>query len=140
MYIRVIAVVALAVSLSSGCANLRYSIERTPERVSEALAEPIRRVHLVTQILRFVSTAGVGIGCALTFAPTIVGMIACPFVAMAYDFILYEYVLDPISQTRVAEGKPSLVAPYWEGGPRTDEGERFSDCQMPTTVCTPPAK
>lgn len=81
--------------------------------------------------------AGVGITCAALLSPTIVGVLVCPLVALAWDYLTYEYVLEPISKELVKQGEPSLVGPFWEGGPRADEGEFFSNCEKPTHYCRP---
>ena len=44
-------------------------------------------------------------------------------VAIAADFVVYEYLLEPWSKARVAAGKPSLQGPYWETS--AQDGERF---------------
>lgn len=77
-------------------------------------------------------------------APTIVGMLVCPFVALVADFLAYEYVLEPLSKTLVDLDRPSLVGPYWETGPRADEGEFFTcgdfTTDNPTHTCWPRGK
>ena len=58
--------------------------------------------------------------------PTLIGaLLVCPVVAMLYNYLSYEYVLEPISRDRVHAGEPSLVGPYWERGPR--DGEVFQN-------------
>lgn len=122
---RGLAALITAVFLLSGCATTLAAVEKTPQRAREAFSDPVRRVHLLTQTGRVAGSAGLGITCAALLSPTIVGVLVCPFVSLVADFLTYEYVLEPISKDRVKEGKPSLVAPYWETGPRTDEGEVF---------------
>ena len=83
------------------------------------------------------SVAGVAITCTTLLSPTIVGMLVCPIVAVIYDYLSFEYMLEPASKALVEQGKPSLVGPFWEGGPRADEGEFFSNCEKPTHYCQP---
>ena len=138
-----VAAVGLCLLMLAGCARVQYAIEATPERVQEAFGDPIRRTHIATQVGRVSSSAGVGITCAALLSPFFVAALVCPFIAVAFDFLIYEYVLDPLSWELVREGKPSLVGPYWETGPRADEGEFFT-CgttltNNPTHVCRPAA-
>lgn len=123
---RLLAAALVAATLLSGCARVQYALEAAPERTREALADPIRRTHLLTQVSRVTSTAGVGITCAALLSPTIVGVLVCPLVALALDYLSFEYVLEPLSKELVSRGEPSLVGPYWETGPRADEGEFFT--------------
>lgn len=123
----------------SGCSMIVYSIEQTDERTTTAFSDPIRRVHLGVQVSRLASAASVALTCVALLSPTIVGILVCPFVAVLSDFITFEYVLEPISKERVKRGQPSLVGPYWETGPRADEGEFFNDgCTSQTHTCRPP--
>ena len=129
----------LAISvLTSGCASFGYAIRETPRRTAEALRDPVRRTHLLAQSSRIAGTASVGIGCVAILSPTIVGTLVCPLVALLYDYIMFEYVLEPISKDLVKDGKPSLVGPFWETGPRIEEGEFFNGCEKPTPTCRPP--
>jgi hypothetical protein len=109
----------------SGCASFRHAVEAMPQRIDDAFSDPVRRTHIVTQAGRIASSAGIGITCVSLLAPTVVGMLVCPIVAIIADFLSYEFVLEPLSKELVKEGKPSLIGPYWETGPRTDEGEVF---------------
>ena len=120
-----VAIAILLILSLSGCARVMYAIEMTPQRTAEAFSDPVRRTHLMTQIGRVATTAGVGITCVSLLAPTIVGILVCPIVAVIYDYLNYEYILEPLSKELVSKGKPSLVGPYFETGPRTDEGEVF---------------
>ena len=135
---RTLAYLLAAVLLTSGCASAQYALVSTPERTQEAFADPVRRAHLVTQAGRVTSVAGVGITCAALLSPTIVGVLVCPLVALAWDFLTYEYILEPLSKNRVQQGEPSLVGPYWETGPRADEGEFFTCGEKPSHTCVPP--
>ena len=138
-----VAAVALCLLVLTGCARVQYAIEATPQRVQEAFSDPVRRTHIATQIGRVSSSAGVGIACTALLSPFLVAALVCPFVAVAFDYLNFEYVLEPLSKERVSRGKPSLVGPYWETGPRADEGEFFT-CgttltNLPTHVCRPAA-
>lgn len=138
--VRRLGALLLVVTLLAGCAGVIGALEKTPQRTREAFSDPIRQVHLFTQFSRLTTAASVAIGCTVFLAPTIVGMLLCPLAAVAYDYLMYEYILEPLSVDRVKQGEPSLVAPFWEGGPRADEGEFFSNCEMPTHYCIPPSK
>jgi hypothetical protein len=85
----------------------------------ECFTDPIRRLHFLVTIARRMLDAAVVVA-VLPYA----AWAAAP-AAVLVDFVVYEYVLEPWSKVRVRAGKPSLVAPYYEGGPRVDEGERF---------------
>ena len=137
---RFLALVTTVVMLT-GCASFQHAVRETPQRTKDAFSDPVRRAHLVAQVGRVTSVAGVGITCAALLSPTIVGMLVCPLVALAYDYLTYEYVLEPFSKDLVKRGEPSLVGPYWETGPRADEGEFFT-CgttltNRPTHTCRP---
>lgn len=138
---RQVQVLLLVGMLLGGCATTREAMGKFPERTQEAFADPVRRVHLLTQVSRLSTAASVAIGCTVFLAPTIVGMLLCPLAAVLYDYVVYEYVLEPLSVERVREGKPSLVGPYWETGPRADEGEFFTCGTVltdnPTHTCRP---
>ena len=131
-----VALLLLAV-LATGCASSLAALEKFPERTQEALSDPVRRVHLATQFSRMSTAASVGIACTVFLAPTLVGMFLCPLVAVLGDYLAYEYVLEPLSVDRVERGEPSLVAPYWETGPRSDEGEFFVCGEKPSSTCRP---
>lgn len=107
--------------LLAGCASVQYAFEATPQRTRDAFSDPIRRTHLITEVGLTSSAVGVGIACAAFLSPTLVGVLVCPFVGVAYYYGMYEFVLEPWSKERVAEGKPSLVGPYWERGPQDEE-------------------
>lgn len=119
---RTLAVIALLALLTGGCASVFSALGKTPQRTADAFGDPVRREHLKTQIGLELSTVGVGITCTL-FVPFPFSLAVCPLVALAYNFISYEYVLEPISKDRVKQGLPSLVGPYWERGPQ--DGEVF---------------
>ena len=118
----VLAALLVVLLLTGGCASVMESIKKTPERVDDVLQDPIRREHVVTQISLEWSTASVAMTCAV-FVPFPFSLGVCPLLAVAYNFLAYEYVLDPISEDLVRQGKPSLVGPYWERGPK--DGETF---------------
>ena len=136
---KTLAALLTVVLVASGCASSLYAIKSTPRYAAEALDDPVRRSHLVTQASRIMSVATIGIGCVAYLLPTIVGAAICPLVALAYDFVMFEYVLEPLSKDAVKRGEPSLVGPYWETGPRADEGEFFRGCEKPTHTCRPPS-
>lgn len=134
---RLLPAVLIVALVTSGCASLTYAIKATPERAREAFSDPIRLVHLLTKASLEMSTVGVGITCAFLMPIPLVGLLACPAVALLYNFAVYEYVLDPISQDRLDQGKSSLQGPYWETGPFSDEGEFFTCGEMPSHTCIP---
>lgn len=84
------------------------TIAITPWRVAQAFADPVRRRHIAGQsVLMLVST-----GLAL-LAP----LPAVPLVALALNYLLYEFVAEPLL--------PRWFGPYWERGPR--DGEEFTE-------------
>ena len=87
--------------------------------------DPIRRQHFITQVGLESSTATVGIVCVALMAPTMIGMLICPLIAVLTNFFMFEFVLEPRSRDLVHQGQPSLVGPYWERGPR--DGERYQN-------------
>ena len=132
---------AFLVLALGGCASFQHAVVATPQRVEDAFSDPVRRTHVMTQVSRVTTTASMGITCAALLSPTIVGVLVCPLVALAYDYLSYEYVLEPISKDLVLRVEPSLVGPYGESGPRADEGEFFT-CgtvltDRPTHSCRP---
>ena len=120
---RYLAVILLGVLTLQGCAQFQHAIEVTPQRFEAAMEDPVRRVHVVVQASHLISTGGVALTCAAILSPTIVGMLVCPVVGLVYNYLSYEYVLEPWSKARVREGEPSLVGPYWERG--AQDGEVF---------------
>lgn len=94
-----------------------YALTATPRRTAEAFADPIRRLHIAVKILRLHLAAAAAVA-VLPYSP----WLAAP-AAVATDYAVYEYVLEPWSKARVRAGKPSLQGPYWETGPA--DGERF---------------
>lgn len=110
----------LLVTLLAGCATLAL----VPQRTDDMWNDPVRRTHFITETGLATSSMSVAITCAFMLSPTIVGMLVCPFVGAAYYFAVYEFILEPLSKDLVREGKPSLVGPYWERGPR--DGEVFT--------------
>ena len=116
--------VLLAAVLVSGCASALSAVGQTPQRVQDALGDPVRRVHVAAQVGLEASTAVVAITCA-AYIPLPLSLGICPVVALLHNFVIYEFVLEPVSKTRVERGEPSLVGPYWERGPHTDLGEVF---------------
>lgn len=115
------AILLVLLLLTAGCAEVSKSFAKYPQRTEDAFNDPIRRSHIVTQTVRLASVASTGITCAILLAPTIVGMVVCPVLAVIADFISYEFLLEPASKQRVKEGKPSLIGPYWETGPAENE-------------------
>lgn len=110
------------VLLTQGCAQIQYAAQRTPERFEDAIEDPVRRLHVVSQVGLSLSSGLISGGCAL-LAATVVGLLACPIAGLAWYYGMYEFILEPWSKARVEEGKPSLVGPYWERGPQ--DGETF---------------
>ena len=119
-----LAIAVLVVLLLSGCAQVQYALEMTPQRVEDAFNDPVRRTHIAAQIGRLSTVAGVGIGCFILIPPP-ANLVLCPMVAVVWDFLTYEFVLETLSKERVSQGEPSLLGPYWETGPHTDLGEVF---------------
>ena len=97
-----------------------YALLATGRRTREAFSDPIRRLHLLVKVARL----SLDVAAAVAVLPY-QSWFATP-AAIAADFVVFEYILEPWSKGRVKQGKPSLCGPYWESGPRTDEGERFS--------------
>ena len=116
-------VILLGILTLQGCAQFQHAVEVTPQRFEEAMEDPVRRVHVGVQASHVISTASVSLTCAAILSPTIVGILVCPFVGLAYNYLSYEYILEPWSKARVRDGEPSLVGPYWERGPQ--DGEVF---------------
>lgn len=122
---------ALAVTLLAGCATSTpgegfiYALNQTGTRTQEAFSDPVRRTHIVSQTSHILSTAGVGITCAVALLPTLLGTFLCPVAALVYHFVVFEYIWEPLSKQRIKEGKPSFFGPYWETGPHSDLGESF---------------
>lgn len=83
----------------AGCAALLD----TPARLKTIQEDPIRARHLIGRVLE--SCVGGGAAGSLLAFP--LGLIGCP-VAVATDFLVYEYILEPLG----------LVGPYFERGPR----------------------
>ena len=135
---RVLSLLLVGALLVSGCASFKHAVVSFPERTEEAFSDPIRRVHLATQATRVMSTASIGITCAALMAPTIVGILVCPVIALLLDYLNFEYILEPLSKDQVRRGEPSFVGPYWETGPRADEGEFFTCGEKPSHTCQPP--
>lgn len=110
---------AVVLSLSS-CATLRAiqgeiaaAISATDERTWEASRDPVRERHLLGRTLES-CMGGVAVGfLALPFGP----LIGCPVAALV-EFIVYEYLLEPISVAQLKAGKPTITGPYFERGPR----------------------
>jgi len=100
--------------------DILYALGATFRRTGEAFADPIRRLHIAVMVGRLTVDAAV----VIAVLPTSVWLTAPA--AVAVNYALYEYVLEPWSKARVRAGKASLVDAYWEGGPRSDEGERFT--------------
>ena len=121
-----LAVAVLVVLALSGCARVQYALEMMPQRAEDAFNDPVRRTHLVTQVGRVAGSASLAIMC-FGFVPPPFSLGVCPIVAVVADFVNFEFILEPLSKQRVQEGKPSLVGAYWETGPRSDEGEVFSN-------------
>ena len=122
---RATAALLLVVTLS-GCATLgkvQYALEQFPQRTEDAFSDPTRRLHLFQQLDLVVETALVGIVCTLLVPIPIIGGIGCPLVALGYNYLIYEYVAEPVARGRVEQGLPSNTGPYWERGPR--DGEVF---------------
>ena len=115
-------VLSLVLSVLLGGCSLS-TMQKFPQWTEDAFRDPIRRVHVVTQIGLSGSAVAVGIGCAALLSPTVVGVLVCPLVGVGYYFGMYEWVLEPWSKERVLEGKPSLVGPYWERS--AQDGEQF---------------
>lgn len=118
---RFLAILGLVAALQ-GCAYVQYALEQFPRRTEDMWLDPIRREHFITQIQLEGSTAGLAITCA-ALVPFPFSLFVCPVVAVAYNFGVYEFILEPISRVLVKEGKPSLTGPYWERGAR--DGEKF---------------
>lgn len=101
-----------------------------PRRTGEALTDPVRRLHLIVQVLVVhlnATLSEVALCWWIDAWPhgwrQWVGFEAIAIAVVVVDYLRYEYLLEPWSRVRVKHGKPSLVRPYWEGGPR--DGERF---------------
>mgnify|MGYP001611545842 CR=1 FL=1 len=118
-----LAVILLVILTAQGCAQFQHAVEVTPERFTDAKEDPVRRVHIGVQASHLISTGGVTLTCAAILSPTIVGILVCPVVGFVYNYLTYEYILEPWSKARVRAGKPSLVGPYWERG--AQDGEVF---------------
>lgn len=107
-----------------------WAVLTFPRRTGEAFRDPIRRTHLVVQALVVYLNAMLAAAatCWLLgvwpqgWRPWLL-VDALSVGVVLVDYLRYEYVLEPWSRVRVAKGRPSLVRPYWEGGPR--DGERF---------------
>ena len=117
--------VVILLCVLTGCAQLQHAIEVTPQRAEDAFTDPVRRTHILWQVGHLASTGAVTVGCYVSLAPTIVGMLACPLVGVLWNYLTYEYVLEPWAKSRVQEGEPSTFGPYWERGPQ--DGEEFSN-------------
>lgn len=117
--VRVFALALALVVTVQGCASIQYAIEATPRRTVEAFSDPVRRQHLISEVSLQLSAGSVTIGCLLLLP--VVGVFVCPVAGLAYYFITYEYVLEPLSKELVKKGKPSLVGPYFERGPQDGE-------------------
>lgn len=87
----------------------------TPFRVYQAFADPIRRRHIAGQWAVGTASSGLALLSMLYF-PKYVGLLTVPFLATALNYLLYEFVAEPIF--------PKWFGPYWERGPR--DGERFT--------------
>ena len=120
---RTLTAILLVILTAQGCAQFQHAMEVTPQRFEAAMEDPVRRVHIGVQASHVISTGGVTLTCAAILSPTIVGILVCPVVGLAYNYLIYEYVLEPWSKARVQEGEPSLVGPYFERGPQ--DGEVF---------------
>lgn len=90
------------------------ALSKTPRRVWDVLTDPIRRSHLVFQTLLVV-----GSGWLVT------GDVVIGIKFLVVYFVVYEFVLEPISKWLVKKGWKSLTGPYWERGPA--EGEEFKN-------------
>lgn len=107
----------------SGCASTLSALGKTPQRVEDAFEDPIRRTHIITKVGLESSTASVAIGCAV-LVPFPFSIAVCPVLAVAYNYVAYEFFLEPHAKDEVAAGRPSTTGPYWEGGPQ--DGEVFT--------------
>lgn len=114
----------LVALLASGCASTLSALAKTPGRVEDAFQDPVRRRHVFTQIGLEGSTATLAIVCGV-FVPFPFSLGVCPVAAVVYNYLTYEFMLEPIAKDLVREGKPSITGPYWERGPYLDEGEKF---------------
>lgn len=83
-----------------------------PQRVWDALRDPIRRRHVVVQV---------GMVWGASWAAT--GRLWASLGTVGLYFVAYEFVLEPVSKWLVSRGRPSLVGPYWERG--MQDGEEF---------------
>lgn len=122
MWTRALAVLVAVLLFTGGCASIFSAVQKTPQRLDDVLNDPVRKSHLVTEILLSTASMAASIGCSVTL-PLLVGIIPCALGGLLVYFVGYEFILEPISKDRVQEGKPSLVGPYWERGPQ--DGEVF---------------
>ena len=112
---KVIAIASLAIMLS-GCAAL----QKFPQRTEDMWNDPVRREHFITQVGLEFSTASMALTCAI-FVPFPFSLAICPAIAVLYNFVTYEFILEPLSEELVEQGLPSKVGPYWERGPKGGE-------------------
>lgn len=120
---RYLAGILLVLLTAQGCAQFTHAIDAAPQRMEDAFSDPVRREHILWQATHLGSTGSVVAGCVALTAPTIVGLLACPVVGVVYNYLTYEFILEPWAKARVQEGKPSTFGPYWERGPQ--DGEEF---------------
>ena len=119
---RTLTVILLVILTAQGCAQFQHALQASPERFEAAWDDPVRRQHVIWQSAHLVSTSAVTLGCA-AIVPFPFSLGVCPFVGLGYNYLSYEYVLEPWAKARVAEGKPSTFGPYFERGPQ--DGEQF---------------
>ena len=82
------------------------AIKETPQRIVDAWIDPVRRVHSISRILEGFIPAFI----ILTILD-IPNTFAWAGLVVLGEFILYEWVLEPLG----------LTGYYWERGPRDDE-------------------
>lgn len=120
---RFAAALLAVVLLCTGCATTLSALDKTPGRVADAFQDPLRRRHIYTQVGLEGSTALVSAGCALLI-PFPINLV-CIVVGVAYNYLTYEFVLEPIARQQMRGGKLPITGPYWERGPYFDEGQVF---------------
>ena len=96
--------------------NFWYTIKQTPQRLKDALTDPIRRKHLVVRTALEAFTGVTGVAWYIWMPHPWCYLLAGP-VAAGASLIMYEFILEPILKNT------EWIWPYWEGGPR--DGQTF---------------
>jgi hypothetical protein len=90
-------------------AAIAAAVRETPQRIVDALADPVRRRNVASRCVE----AAVG-GLAGWLIGWLVSPWLIPVAAIAAEFVFYEYVAEPLQ----------ISGPYWERD--APDGERFT--------------